>query len=75
MECSNTVIGTSYSNILHTYSKKHAYLNFDFALINFRLCEYLLACPSPEVRVVFMKLVVFLAHFAIQDPPGESYSF
>ncbi|XP_077293704.1 ubiquitin carboxyl-terminal hydrolase-like faf isoform X2 [Arctopsyche grandis] len=34
-----------------------------------RMCEYLLACPSPEVRVVFMKLAVFLAHFSVQDPP------
>lgn len=34
------------------------------------MCEYLLVCPSPEVRLVFMKLVVFLAHFSMQDQPG-----
>ncbi|XP_072935903.1 probable ubiquitin carboxyl-terminal hydrolase FAF isoform X3 [Epargyreus clarus] len=37
-----------------------------------RLCDYLLACPSAEVRVVFMKIIVFLAHFSIQDPPVSS---
>ncbi|KPI93410.1 putative ubiquitin carboxyl-terminal hydrolase FAF [Papilio xuthus] len=34
-----------------------------------RLCDYLLTCPSVEVRLVFMKILVFLAHFAFQDPP------
>lgn len=34
-----------------------------------RLCEYLLSCPTAEVRVVFMKIIVFLAHFSVQDPP------
>lgn len=34
------------------------------------MCEYLLICPSAEVRMTFMKLVVFLAHFSIQDPLG-----
>ncbi|XP_073945007.1 ubiquitin carboxyl-terminal hydrolase-like faf isoform X2 [Choristoneura fumiferana] len=37
-----------------------------------RLCDYLLSCPSAEVRVVFMKIIVFLAHFSIQDPPVKS---
>lgn len=39
----------------------------------FRLCDYLLACPTVEVRMVFMKIIVFLAHFGIQDPPGKLY--
>lgn len=34
-----------------------------------RFCEYLLSCPSNEVRSAFMKLVVLLAHFSIKDPP------
>ncbi|CAH0691384.1 unnamed protein product [Chilo suppressalis] len=34
-----------------------------------RLCDYLLSCPSAEVRLVFMKIIVFLAHFSIKDPP------
>ncbi|CAB3237376.1 unnamed protein product [Arctia plantaginis] len=34
-----------------------------------RLCDYLLSCPTAEVRVVFMKVIVFLAHFSVQDPP------
>ncbi|XP_026323637.1 probable ubiquitin carboxyl-terminal hydrolase FAF-Y isoform X2 [Hyposmocoma kahamanoa] len=37
-----------------------------------RLCDYLLSCPSAEVRVVFMKIIVYLAHFSIQDPPVPS---
>ncbi|CAK1599935.1 unnamed protein product [Parnassius mnemosyne] len=37
-----------------------------------RLCDYLLSCPSAEVRIVFMKIIVFLAHFSIQDPPVSS---
>ncbi|XP_063547239.1 probable ubiquitin carboxyl-terminal hydrolase FAF-X isoform X2 [Cydia strobilella] len=37
-----------------------------------RLCDYLLSCPSAEVRVVFMKIIVLLAHFSIQDPPVNS---
>ncbi|XP_068629076.1 probable ubiquitin carboxyl-terminal hydrolase FAF isoform X3 [Battus philenor] len=37
-----------------------------------RLCDYLLSCPSAEVRIVFMKIIVFLAHFSIQDPTVSS---
>ncbi|CAG9771327.1 unnamed protein product [Ceutorhynchus assimilis] len=34
-----------------------------------RFCEYLLGCPSNEVRTAFIKIVVLLAHFSIKDPP------
>ncbi|XP_046668911.1 probable ubiquitin carboxyl-terminal hydrolase FAF-X isoform X3 [Homalodisca vitripennis] len=34
-----------------------------------RFCEYLLSCPSAEVRSAFMKIIVFLAHFSLQDGP------
>ncbi|KAJ8679779.1 hypothetical protein QAD02_015566 [Eretmocerus hayati] len=34
-----------------------------------RFCEYLLSCPSTEVRGAFMKILVFLAHFSLQDGP------
>ncbi|XP_047040633.1 probable ubiquitin carboxyl-terminal hydrolase FAF-X isoform X3 [Helicoverpa zea] len=34
-----------------------------------RLCDYLLSCPTAEVRIVFMKIIVFLAHFSVQDSP------
>ncbi|XP_065164971.1 probable ubiquitin carboxyl-terminal hydrolase FAF-X isoform X2 [Atheta coriaria] len=34
-----------------------------------RFCEYLLSCPSNEVRSAFMKIVVLLAHFAMNDGP------
>ncbi|XP_052737124.1 probable ubiquitin carboxyl-terminal hydrolase FAF-X isoform X2 [Bicyclus anynana] len=37
-----------------------------------RLCDYLLSCPAAEVRMVFMKIIVFLAHFSVQDPPVSS---
>lgn len=32
-----------------------------------RLAEYILIAPSPEVRSVFVKLVVLFCHFAIND--------
>lgn len=34
-----------------------------------RFCEYLLSCPSNEVRTAFMKIVVCLAHFTLGDGP------
>lgn len=34
-----------------------------------RFCEYLLSCPSNEVRSAFMKMIVYLAHFSINDGP------
>ncbi|XP_032295412.1 probable ubiquitin carboxyl-terminal hydrolase FAF isoform X1 [Drosophila virilis] len=38
-----------------------------------RLGEYILMAPSPEVRTVFVKLVVFFCHFAINDEPLVGY--
>ncbi|XP_023293279.2 probable ubiquitin carboxyl-terminal hydrolase FAF isoform X1 [Lucilia cuprina] len=38
-----------------------------------RLGEYILMAPSPEVRTVFVKLVVFFCHFAINDEPLAGY--
>lgn len=35
-----------------------------------RFCEYLLSCPSNEVRSAFIKIVVLLAHFSINDGPS-----
>ncbi|XP_017336947.1 probable ubiquitin carboxyl-terminal hydrolase FAF-X isoform X3 [Ictalurus punctatus] len=34
-----------------------------------RFSEYLLECPSAEVRGAFSKLIVFIAHFSLQDGP------
>uniref|UniRef100_A0A673JQ69 ubiquitinyl hydrolase 1 n=1 Tax=Sinocyclocheilus rhinocerous TaxID=307959 RepID=A0A673JQ69_9TELE len=34
-----------------------------------RFSEYLLECPSAEVRGAFAKLMVFIAHFSLQDGP------
>ncbi|XP_057352255.1 probable ubiquitin carboxyl-terminal hydrolase FAF-X isoform X2 [Manis pentadactyla] len=37
-----------------------------------RFSEYLLECPSAEVRDAFAKLIVFIAHFSLQDGPCPS---
>ncbi|XP_051564646.1 probable ubiquitin carboxyl-terminal hydrolase FAF-X isoform X6 [Myxocyprinus asiaticus] len=37
-----------------------------------RFSEYLLECPSAEVRGAFSKLIVFIAHFSLQDGPCPS---
>nr|XP_029496778.1 probable ubiquitin carboxyl-terminal hydrolase FAF-X isoform X1 [Oncorhynchus nerka] len=42
--------------------------NILFAYAN-RFSEYLLECPSAEVRGAFAKLIVFIAHFSLQDGP------
>ncbi|KAK6325421.1 hypothetical protein J4Q44_G00047630 [Coregonus suidteri] len=34
-----------------------------------RFSEYLLECPSAEVRGAFAKLIVFIAHFSLADGP------
>ncbi|MCL4118408.1 UNVERIFIED_CONTAM: hypothetical protein GTU68_037864, partial [Idotea baltica] len=34
-----------------------------------RFMEYLLECPAPEVRLVFSKLIVLVAHCSKADPP------
>ena len=34
-----------------------------------RFCEYLLQCPSAEVRSAFVKILVFLAHMSLTDEP------
>uniref|UniRef100_T1IZS4 ubiquitinyl hydrolase 1 n=1 Tax=Strigamia maritima TaxID=126957 RepID=T1IZS4_STRMM len=34
-----------------------------------RFSEYLLECPSTEVRTAFVKVLVFLAHFSLHDGP------
>ena len=45
--------------------------NVLFSVSN-RFSEYLLECPSAEVRGAFAKLIVFLAHFSLQDGPCPS---
>lgn len=34
-----------------------------------RICEYLLECPTAEVRSAFVKIVIFLAHLSLKDGP------
>uniref|UniRef100_A0A665WAN6 ubiquitinyl hydrolase 1 n=1 Tax=Echeneis naucrates TaxID=173247 RepID=A0A665WAN6_ECHNA len=55
--------------ILLRHSKNVRYWfahNVLFAYPN-RFSEYLLECPSAEVRGAFAKLIVFIAHFSLQD--------
>lgn len=57
--------------ILLRHSKNVRYWfahNVLFAYPN-RFSEYLLECPSAEVRGAFSKLIVFIAHFSLQDGP------
>lgn len=37
-----------------------------------RLAEYILVAPTPELRSMFVKLIVFLCHFAMGDEPLQS---
>ena len=37
-----------------------------------RFSEYLLQCPSAEVRQAVSKLIVFCAHFALGDGPNPA---
>lgn len=37
-----------------------------------RFSEYLLECPSAEVRCAFAKLIVYTAHFSLQDGSSPS---
>nr|CAC38831.1 putative ubiquitin-specific protease [Mus musculus] len=37
-----------------------------------RFSEYLLECPSAEIRGTFAKLIVFIAHFSLQDGSSPS---
>ncbi|XP_061081564.1 probable ubiquitin carboxyl-terminal hydrolase FAF-X isoform X1 [Conger conger] len=60
--------------ILLRHSKNVRYWfahNVLFAYTN-RFSEYLLECPSAEVRGAFAKLIVFIAHFSLQDGPCPS---
>ncbi|XP_013883260.1 probable ubiquitin carboxyl-terminal hydrolase FAF-X [Austrofundulus limnaeus] len=60
--------------ILLRHSKNVRYWfahNVLFAYPN-RFSEYLLECPSAEVRGALAKLIVFIAHFSLQDGPCPS---
>ena len=35
-----------------------------------RFCEYILECPTAEVRTAFVRLIVFVAHFSLNDGPA-----
>lgn len=37
-----------------------------------RLAEYILVAPTPELRNMFVKLIVFICHFAISDEPLQT---
>lgn len=53
-----------YSSIVRRWFAQHTLLNPPT-----RLGEYILVAPAPEVRAVFVKLVVFFCHFALHDDP------
>ena len=36
-------------------------------LFRFRFCEYILECPTAEVRQAFVRIIVFIAHFSLND--------
>lgn len=40
-----------------------------------RFCEYILECPSAEVRTAFVRIIVFVAHFSLNDGPCPSPQF
>ena len=42
------------------------YLIYDL-FIAFRFCEYILECPTAEVRQAFVRIIVFIAHFSLND--------
>ncbi|XP_059479532.1 probable ubiquitin carboxyl-terminal hydrolase FAF-X isoform X3 [Neocloeon triangulifer] len=56
------------------YSKKVRHWFAHNVLFNHphRFSEYLLSCPSPEVRSAFIKIIVVLAHCSNQDGPCPS---
>jgi ubiquitin carboxyl-terminal hydrolase 9/24 len=35
-----------------------------------RFCEYILECPTAEVRTAFVRILVFVAHFSLNDGPS-----
>lgn len=49
--------------------RRHLDFNFNLFVFIRRFCEYLLSCPSTEVRTAFLKILVFLAHASLQDGP------
>ncbi len=40
-----------------------------------RFCEYILECPSAEVRTAFVRIIVFVAHFSLEDGPCQTPAF
>ncbi len=40
-----------------------------------RFCEYILECPSAEVRTAFVRIIVFVAHFSLEDGPCPTPSY
>ncbi len=40
-----------------------------------RFCEYILECPSAEVRTAFVRIIVFVAHFSLDDGPCPTPAF
>lgn len=54
-------------------SIRHWFINNMLFMQSHRFCEYLLECPSTDVRSAFGKIIVFLAHYALQDGSSGIY--
>ena len=40
-----------------------------------RFCEYILECPTAEVRTAFVRIIVFIAHFSLNDGASPAPQF
>lgn len=60
---------TLFQHIRHSASVRQWFAENGLLGTPTRLAEYILVAPSPEIRNVFIKLIVFFCHFAINDEP------
>lgn len=58
---------TLFQHIRHSASVRQWFAENALLGTTPRLAEYILVAPSPEIRNVFIKLIVFFCHFAIND--------
>ncbi|XP_065223298.1 probable ubiquitin carboxyl-terminal hydrolase FAF-X isoform X3 [Planococcus citri] len=60
---------------LKSYSSVRRWFAYNILLEHpHRFCEYLLSCPSAEVRTAFIKIVAHLAHYSVKDPVPSASS-
>lgn len=56
-------------HLRHSASVRHWFAENALLAPPNRLAEYILIATSPEIRTVFVKLIVIFCHFAINDEP------